>query len=82
MAIIDFIKLAAGEKIPGGLADNKPATKYSDKELQMGVDVEFEHTNDRATAREIAKDHLEEIPDYYTRLAKMEAKAEEAQMIV
>lgn len=28
-----------------------------------------------AFAQNISKDHLKEIPDYYTRLAKMEAEA-------
>jgi hypothetical protein len=41
----------------------------------MGAKVEMEHVDDKSKAREIAKDHLEEISDYYTRLDKMEAKA-------
>jgi hypothetical protein len=43
------------------------------KELQMGI--EMEHTDDRDLAMRIALDHLAEIPDYYTRLKKMERKA-------
>lgn len=43
-----------------------------DKELQKGTQVELEHTTDVNTAREIALDHLAELPDYYTRLDKME----------
>ena len=46
------------------------------KELEMGVKVEMEHTNDDELATEIAMDHLYEIPDYYTRLKKMESDAE------
>lgn len=45
------------------------------KELKRGIEVEKEHTRDTETAREIALDHLAEIPDYYTRLDKMEKKA-------
>lgn len=45
------------------------------KELKMGIDVEKEHTNWPEMAKRIACDHLAEIPDYYTRLAKMEADA-------
>ena len=41
-------------------------------ELKMGTKVEYEHTKDTSEAREIALDHLLELPDYYTRLAKME----------
>ncbi len=35
----------------------------------------MEHTDDRDLAMRIALDHLAEIPDYYTRLKKMERKA-------
>lgn len=42
------------------------------KELQLGIEVEKEHTNDETLANEIARDHLNEFPDYYTRLKKVE----------
>ena len=41
----------------------------------MGIKVEMEHVDDESLAREIALDHLFEIPDYYTRLDKMEKEA-------
>ena len=41
-------------------------------QLNKGIDVEVEHTKDKALAREIALDHLAELPDYYDRLQKME----------
>jgi hypothetical protein len=41
-------------------------------ELEMGIQVEYEHTTNKRIAMKIAMDHLVEIPDYYTRLAKME----------
>ncbi len=44
-------------------------------QLAVGERVELEHTKDPAVARRIAEDHLREIPDYYTRLVKMESKA-------
>lgn len=43
-----------------------------ESELSMGIDVEKEHTSDESVAKEIALDHLKELPDYYTRLKKME----------
>ena len=46
------------------------------KELAMGIEVEYEHTSDRKVATRIALAHLKEIPDYYTRLKKMEAEGE------
>ena len=46
-------------------------------ELARGIEVEKEHTDDEDVAKKIALDHLAEIPDYYTRLDKMEQDAEE-----
>jgi len=40
------------------------------KQLEMGLKVEQEHTSDVQAATEIALDHLNEKPDYYTRLKK------------
>jgi hypothetical protein len=44
-------------------------------ELKMGVKEEMEHTDSRKVALRIALDHLWQIPDYYTRLTKMERDA-------
>jgi len=44
-----------------------------ESQLKMGIDVELEHTTDRAVAHEIALDHLNELPDYYTRLKEVES---------
>jgi hypothetical protein len=44
------------------------------KQLKRGIAVEREHTDDEATATEIALDHLNEFPDYYDRLEKVEHK--------
>lgn len=49
--------------------------EYDPDELEMGIKVEMEHTHDRLIAEKIAKDHLAEIKDYYTRLKKMEKDA-------
>ena len=51
------------------------AEKFDPKQLEMGIEVELEHTSDRKVSEKIAKDHLREFPDYYTRLKKMEAEA-------
>jgi hypothetical protein len=66
------------DQLPGGLADKMTDADFDKKQLQMGEKVELEHTDDKAKAREISRDHLEEIPDYYTRLKKMEDQAERA----
>jgi Protein of unknown function (DUF5661) len=73
---------AAGERI--GLDwDSAP---FDLEQFRMGMDVELEHgTRDPQTnvtdddlimTAKIARAHLNEFPDYYTRLAKMEAEAE------
>ncbi len=60
---------------------NFPKIKESEvdpKELAMGNKVEMEHTSFPAIATRIALSHLKEIPDYYTRLKKMEDEAKKA----
>lgn len=46
---------------------------YDPKQLKMGIDVEREHTTDSDIAEIIAKHHLAEDPQYYTKLNKMES---------
>lgn len=41
------------------------------KELERGIEVELEHTNDRELAKMIALHHLDEDPKYYTNLKKV-----------
>jgi ribosomal protein S24E len=48
---------------------------FIQKQLNMGEPIEHEHTKDHELAMDIALQHLDEIPDYYTRLKKMEADA-------
>ena len=60
------------DKLKGGYADGKPVTNYDLKELLEGVKWEREHTSDSLLALEMAMDHLERIPDYYTHLVGME----------
>jgi hypothetical protein len=73
---------AAGERIGVDWA----SAPFDTGQFRMGMDVELEHgtrdpdTNvtddDLITTAKIARAHLNEFPDYYTRLAKMEAEAE------
>jgi hypothetical protein len=46
------------------------------KQLEMGTKVEFEHTTSKTEARITALQHLDELPDYYTNLKKMETQKE------
>jgi len=60
------------DRLKGGRADGKPITKYDLKELLAGIKFEREHTDDNLLALEMAMDHLETVPDYYSRHQKME----------
>jgi hypothetical protein len=40
------------------------------EQLQIGIEVEKEHTDDESLAEKIARDHLAEDPHYYTKLKK------------
>jgi hypothetical protein len=51
---------------------------FIQKQLDMGEPIEHEHTKDHDLARDIALQHLGEIPDYYTRLKKMEDAAKKS----
>ena len=61
-------------------------SRFDVEQFRMGLEVELEHgrrdlaTNvsddDELTTGKIARAHLNEFPDYYTRLEKMEAEAE------
>lgn len=55
---------------------NSPDSEFDPNELKMGIEIEKEHTDNEEIAKEIAKDHLSELPDYYTRLKKMEKEGE------
>lgn len=50
-----------------------PDIEYNLEELKKGIEVELEHTNYRAIATIIAKHHLAEDPEYYTKLKKVES---------
>jgi len=73
---------AAGERI--GI--DWSASPFDVEQFRMGTDVELEHgTHDPETnvtdddvdvTAKIARAHLNEFPDYYTRLAAMESEAE------
>ena len=61
-------------------------TKFDVEQFRMGMDVELEHglvdphtnvtNDDPLITGKIALAHLNEFPDYYTRLEKMEKKGE------
>lgn len=58
------------DALVGGVADNKPDKDFNKMSLKIGSIVELEHVSDIDLAKEIAKDHLIEDPDYYKKLIK------------
>lgn len=56
--------------ISGGKGDNTSSNKLSEKELEVGIMIEREHTKSDEKAKEIATDHLTEDPQYYSKLIK------------
>lgn len=67
---IDFEK----ELMEAGESKGKK-DKVNKEQLEMGKKVEKEHTTNPAIAEKITRDHLAEIPDYYTHLEEMENNA-------
>jgi hypothetical protein len=52
------------------------------KELEMGIKIEMEHTDDKDKAKEIAMDHLWENPSYYSKLKKSEIEEVKAAIAI
>lgn len=69
------------DQLPGGHADAKPITNYDLKQLLSGINFERDHTKDNMLALELAMDHLERMPDYYTRLAIMDRECQSEKLL-
>jgi len=69
--------VAAGKTVEDIAKKHKVDVSAIEEQVRLGIEIEKEHTDDEATARLITLDHLWEIPDYYTRLKKLEDEAKE-----
>lgn len=84
MNILKGMGLIKEDLIKGGMSDHMTFRAIAEKhkvsllhilnQFEIGIGIEKEHTDDINIASEIAKDHLAEDPDYYTKLQDMEAK--------
>jgi hypothetical protein len=64
------------EELEGGKADGMTPQDIADKhgvnikevqkELEVGIEIEMEHTDSPIKAKEVVMDHLHEFPDYYS----------------
>ena len=79
--------MAQAEAIAAEIGIDFTDHRFDVEQFRMGLEVELEHGdedartdvtgNDLAATGKIAWAHLNEFPDYYTRLADMEAEAKE-----
>ena len=82
--------LGEARSIAEGLAVDFARVGFDLEQFRSGLDVEAEHGNadpstnvtddDPLTTGKIALAHLNEFPDYYTRLGAMEAEAKSARV--
>jgi 8-oxo-dGTP pyrophosphatase MutT (NUDIX family) len=75
-ALLTAARTKKSDLLTGGTADNMPDNKFSKKELTAGVADEREHTSNDQIAKEIAKDHLQEEPHFYTQQKELAKHAE------
>jgi hypothetical protein len=69
------LRKTAADTLAGGNADGMNNSSFPPSQIEMGRKVEMEHTGNPQVAEEIARDHLAEFKDYYSRLDKMEETA-------
>jgi hypothetical protein len=77
--------VADARRIGSAIGIDWDASPFDVEQYLMGLDVELEHgardpqtnvtNDDELVTGKIAWAHLKELPDYYTRLAVMEAEA-------
>jgi hypothetical protein len=63
--------------IRGGKSQGLDPNSVDPEQLQIGIEIESEHSADPTTCKKIALDHLAENPQYYTMLQQMEGSAEQ-----
>ncbi len=51
--------------------DSRPNHYYEPRDLNEGIMIEMEHTDNPDVARVIAKDHIDERVDYYKQLKRV-----------
>lgn len=79
-AVTGYMLKLSGEVLKGGLGDNKPDSAFDKEDLSKGVASEVKEHGQGPAAKEVAKDHLTEDPQYYAKqaaeLPKLRSRAE------
>ena len=68
-------KLKSHQTVENIAKKHRMDVSFVKNQLRMGIAIEKEHTKDKDLATDIALQHLDEFPDYYTKLKKMESDA-------
>ncbi len=68
VALRALLHYLLSDKLRGGRADGRVPADFDPQQLAVGIQIELEHTRDRALAQEIAMDHLAEDLRYYDKL--------------
>ena len=68
-------KLKSHQTVENIAKKHRMDVSFVRNQLRMGIAIEKEHTKDKDLATDIALQHLDEFPDYYTKLKKMESDA-------
>ena len=86
MVKLDRFTAEDARRIGTAIGIDWQTSAFDIEQFRVGLHVELEHGSrdpetdvthdDEMTTGKIARAHLREIPDYYTRLMKMEAEAE------
>lgn len=73
-ALLEESHIPAGSIGPATASEWKELSSFDFKEVQKAIEVESEHTTNKAVAAKIALAHFKEDPNYYTKLDRVEGK--------
>ena len=81
MSLDDLAKYHAKDKYAKTQNPERTKKMYDHlrSQLNKGIKVEMEHTEDKEIAKEIAMDHLYEDPNYYNKLSKIHREGEKVE---
>lgn len=72
LIIENFRKFVKEAKVIAEKRQYRKDAEYDAEQLKIGTEHELEHTDDLAQAEKIAKDHLDDDPQYYIKLRKFD----------
>lgn len=73
-ALLEESSIPAGSIGPATASEWKELSSFDFKDVQKAIEVESEHTPNKAVAAKIALAHFKEDPNYYTKLDRVEGK--------